>query len=82
MARKIYKCRLCGSVVEVLSRGGGGLSCCGAAVIAWGREGSPAFSEPAQLIDLEEITEQGQSCWRFPHRKKPQKAADEQIAPD
>jgi superoxide reductase len=59
MLRKIYQCQVCGSLVEVLSQGAGGFSCCGAPLTLLGRE------KPTPPIDLIEVRANGKSCWQF-----------------
>lgn len=66
MTRKVYKCRVCGSLVAVLSQGGGSLSCCGAPLHLLGESGGPDFQkEPVPLLDLVEVMDKGKSCWQF-----------------
>lgn len=66
MNGKIYQCRLCGSLVAVLQRGAGGLSCCGAALTPC-IAGRPMAREEkrAPLIDLSEVMVNGRSCWQY-----------------
>ncbi len=76
MTRKIYHCRVCGSMVEVLGHGGDGLSCCGAALDFLGESGGqPNQQKPAALLDLVEVRENGQSCWQFLPPGEPPEAA-------
>ncbi|MCX5893035.1 MAG: desulfoferrodoxin FeS4 iron-binding domain-containing protein [Deltaproteobacteria bacterium] len=66
MTKKIYRCRVCGSKFEVLSQGGGGLSCCGAPLNLWRESGGPDFQDKSEaLIDLVEVMDNGKSCWQF-----------------
>jgi superoxide reductase len=66
MIRKIYQCQVCGSMVEMLSRGAGGFSCCGAPLTFLAASGAPFHQEkPAPLLDLIEVRANGKSCWQF-----------------
>ena len=66
MIRKIYQCRVCGSLVAVLSQGGGGLRCCGVPLTFLGESGASCCREkPALLLDLVEVRANGKSCWQF-----------------
>ena len=66
MVRKIYQCRVCGSLVEVLSQGAGGFSCCGAPLTFFGASRLNAYREKqAPPIDLIEVMVNGNSCWQF-----------------
>ena len=65
MPRKVYKCRRCGSRVEVLQEGGG-LSCCGVPLNFWGESrGTASPEEPVPLIDLVEVQDKGKSRWQL-----------------
>lgn len=66
MIRKIYQCQVCGSLVEVLSQGAGGFSCCGAPLTFWGESRLDACRQkPTPLLDLVEVRANGKSCWQF-----------------
>ena len=66
MIRKIYQCQVCGSRVKVLSRGGDGLSCCGAPLTFSGESRLEVYREkPVPLLDLVEVRANGKSCWQF-----------------
>jgi desulfoferrodoxin-like iron-binding protein len=65
MLRKIYQCRVCGSLVEVLSQGAGGFSCCGAPLTFFGESRSEAYREKQAPLDLVEVRAKGKSCWQF-----------------
>ena len=66
MIRKIYQCQVCGSMVEMLSRGAGGFSCCGAPLTFLAESSAPFSREkPALLLDLVEVRANGKSCWEF-----------------
>ncbi len=66
MIRKIYQCQVCGSLVEVLSQGAGGFSCCGAPLTFFGESRVDAYREkPTPLLDLVEVRANGKSCWQF-----------------
>ena len=66
MIRKIYQCRVCGSRVEVLSQGGGGLRCCGVPLTFFGESRLETYREKqAPPIDLIEVRVNGNSCWQF-----------------
>jgi len=66
MIRKIYQCQVCGSLVEVLSQGAGGFSCCGAPLTFFEASRLDAHREKqAPPIDLIEVMVNGNSCWQF-----------------
>ena len=77
MIKKVYKCRVCGSRVEVLSQGSGGLSCCGAPLSFLGESGGPAFpEEPVPLIDLVEVMDKGKCRWQWSESGKRTQASE------
>ena len=66
MIRKIYRCRVCGSLVEVLSQRAGGFSCCGTPLTFFGEGRLETYREKqAPPIDLIEVMVNGNSCWQF-----------------
>jgi desulfoferrodoxin-like iron-binding protein len=66
MLRKIYQCQVCGSMVEVMSQGAGGFSCCGAPLTFFGESRPDDHREkPTPLLDLVEVRANGKSWWQF-----------------
>ncbi len=65
MNRKVYKCQVCGGMVEVWNQVGGGLSCCGAPLTFFGERRPKALRRhQAPLIDLTEVVVNGKSRWQ------------------
>jgi desulfoferrodoxin-like iron-binding protein len=58
---RIYKCEVCGSLVEVWHQGRGSLSCCGLPL-----KFLAAAEQEAPLLELVENWVDGQSYWYFP----------------
>jgi desulfoferrodoxin-like iron-binding protein len=66
MTTKIYQCRLCGCLVEVVRHWGAGLTCCGAPM-RFRRPGrlEVVREEPLPPLDLTETRVGGESSWQF-----------------
>ncbi len=73
MNRKVYKCQVCGGMVETWNRKGDGLSCCGAPLTFCAESRPPARREDeSPLIDLTEVVVNGKSRWQcFPPGRPP-----------